>query len=1407
MNFVGDEAENTVTGTHLGDRFEGRGGVDSLSGGGGDDFFLYSAQDTGADWVDGGEGFDTIQALADNTVLNLSFSALDTVQAPRVEAIDGAGFEDVVIQVAASEQLDLTTLNVTGIEAIHGASGDETITGSRGEDRIIGLGGDDALSGGQGDDTLIGGAGDDTLTGGEGHDIAVFSGRFEDYSVTEDNGVFTLTDTTTGGDGVDRVTGVEVFRFLGDAPGAQDRTAQTVLHVAPDEITITAEHGADLVAAEDAESGAIIGAASARDANAGETLTFTLDDDAGGRFAIDADDGDIRVIGALDFETAQSHTITIRVTDPTGLSVTRTAIIQISDVSGNFVGSEQSDTLIASGESDTITGLGGDDLIMAGDGDDVILIGLDDGVDQIDGGAGEDVILATSDNVVIGLGAGPNGGEALTQVERIDSGGHANVTIQVADFGRIDFTAVTLDGVVRIDGGAEAEFIIASAGDDTVSGGAGNDTLDGGEGSDMLLLSGRLEDYTFETEDGGLSATDAQLARDGADHISGFETIRFAGEDEGLQDWSVDAIAQSLTTGSQAEWTGDAGRDLFSGDGSANTARGNDGDDVILLGAGNDRGEGGAGRDLLEGGDGDDILIADGASAPSWMFEPSGDQSAQATWDGVSLTLESPVGAAMLTFADLGSSNFSQVHVTARLNGVLVGVATGDIYGDQSNLSIDFGLGVEFDELRVEAVYYDFDAQAEALGPLFNVQYALDHARFGENDDPANGDMLVGGNGDDVLTGSSAWDVLLGGDGNDTIIASAGADRIDGGSGVDTLDFSQSASAVRIALDTLDPASAGYFGDAPETGVADRHATTGQEIINIESIIGSEASDFVFGAAAGTQADLGSGDDVFDTRDDRGGDDVVSLGAGEDTAFGGVGDDHLEGGDGGDVLHGGSGDDTLVGGAGADNLDGADGFDIADYSTSEVGVRVLLSANGETGDAFGDHLPNIEGLIGSAHDDQLVGDAASNLLIGGAGADLLSGGDGADSLFGAGEEPGARDFDFEGAAQGQPAWDNGILRLDAPAGGALLTFALDQDNQNSEFASVRITARSGGAVVGVVTADLYGDQATASIDFGVGVTFDELEIEHVSYSYDTGQEIFLPFTTAPFVLDRVRMGEVDEMAPGDTLMGGNGADTLTGSAAADSLEGGAGNDTFIASAGVDTYSGGDGIDTVDFSDSASSIKVALDTVDQGSLSYLDLDGDGVFGAADGASGDTFSSIENVIGSAGNDILFGAANGTTANLGAGNDLFDTRDDRGGDDVVDLGAGDDTAFGGVGNDYLFGGDGADGLFGGLGDDTLNGGAGIDNLIGGDGADLFNVSVGEAGGDVVIGGMGSWIDVLQLDGFDNPPTLGDDWTIEFRTGGITSSNADELFLSQDSSGTITLMETGEVIQFDSLEVIRWG
>ena len=245
-------------------------------------------------------------------------------------------------------------------------------------------------------------------------------------------------------------------------------------------------------------------------------------------------------------------------------------------------------------------------------------------------------------------------------------------------------------------------------------------------------------------------------------------------------------------------------------------------------------------------------------------------------------------------------------------------------------------------------------------------------------------------------------------------------------------------------------------------------------------------------------------------------------------------------------------------------------------------------------------------------------------------------------------------------------------------------------------------------------------------------------------------------------------------AGGNRLEGLAGNDRLEGRAGDDTLSGGAGDDTLRGGAGADLFDGGEGRDLVSHAEAAAPVwaDLADPRLNQGE-----------------AAGDSYSGIEDLEGSAGNDTLSGDAGGNrldgmagddrisggagddTLRGGAGADLFDGGEGRdlvshaaaaapvwadlaepglnqgeaagdsyigiedlegsAGNDTLAGDAGDNRLDGMAGNDRLQGRAGADLLSGGEGDDVLSGGAGADRLEGGAGRDL--ASYAEAEGPV--------------------------------------------------------------------------
>ncbi|MCC6787503.1 MAG: M10 family metallopeptidase C-terminal domain-containing protein [Hyphomonadaceae bacterium] len=206
--------------------------------------------------------------------------------------------------------------------------------------------------------------------------------------------------------------------------------------------------------------------------------------------------------------------------------------------------------------------------------------------------------------------------------------------------------------------------------------------------------------------------------------------------------------------------------------------------------------------------------------------------------------------------------------------------------------------------------------------------------------------------------------------------------------------------------------------------------------------------------------------------------------------------------------------------------------------------------------------------------------------------------------------------------------------------------------------------------------------------------------------YSTASEIDLreeafssagPATTTPIATGNISIarGAVIENAIGgagnDAIIGNNANNRLIGGAGADSLNGGLGSDF----AGYSTATSGV---TVRF------LQPGLNTGD--------------------ALGDTYTSIENISGSAFADTLVGD---NTANIVEG---------AGGNDALAGEAGDDTLLGQDGQDQVWGNDGADAISGGNDNDSVWGGLGADRIWGDGGNDALD---GQGDADNIWGGVG--------------------------------------------------------------------
>ncbi len=114
------------------------------------------------------------------------------------------------------------------------------------------------------------------------------------------------------------------------ATSADGSTTYAELHHCVDGYQRECNHGdqrhqcrADFVL-ENSAVGTTVGiAAFADDADGTDVVTYSLDDNAGGRFAIDANTGIITVAGSLDRETADQYDVIVRATSTDATTTTR----------------------------------------------------------------------------------------------------------------------------------------------------------------------------------------------------------------------------------------------------------------------------------------------------------------------------------------------------------------------------------------------------------------------------------------------------------------------------------------------------------------------------------------------------------------------------------------------------------------------------------------------------------------------------------------------------------------------------------------------------------------------------------------------------------------------------------------------------------------------------------------------------------------------------------------------------------------------------------------------------------------------------------------------------------------------------------------------------------------------------
>ena len=536
----------------------------------------------------------------------------------------------------------------------------------------------------------------------------------------------------------------------------------------------------------------------------------------------------------------------------------------------------------------------------------------------------------------------------------------------------------------------------------------------------------------------------------------------------------------------------------------------------------------------------DTSLILTGTSDEEYFFHvrlkgsPGDDElDGKGDWDW----LEGGAGADTLTGGtgeDTASYQYSDEGVEVRLDDGTArgGHAEGDVFAGSKTIEYVEGgekasstLVPDFETLIISLVFGDDDEEAEEI-EILDIEDL-----FGS----AHDDILVGTYGANWLKGYYGNDVLDGKEGNDGLYGGAGADILIGGAGIDAAIYFSSDEGVEVDLEN-GIARGGYAeGDTfPGRQMIEYTDPSGEtreiEVSDIENLYGSFEHDDILIGAHGSNRIIGfKGDDELDGR---------------------------------------GGHDLLEGREGADELRGGDGNDLASYAHSDEAVEVRLhNKTARGGDAEGDtfpgmktveyvnpagetlemEVPDVEDLVGSAHDDILVGAHGPNRLGGYRGDDELDGREGDDWLDGG---PGAD-----------------VLRGGEGNDTASYVFSALTTGQGVEVRLHNGTARGGEA---------EGDS------FDITVFFGDAE--------DMVQLLFIPdienlhgSTLADILAGDLRDNRINGDAGDDVLYGGPGGgdDLLMGGPGDDRLYGGIGNDTLQGGPGDDQLRGGPDDDMLD----------------------------------------------------------------------------------------------------------------------------------------------------------------------------------------------------------------------------------
>ena len=1377
----------------LPETFDSKAGNDTITGGSGEDIYIYRT----------GYGNDTI--IEDNNSGETDTLKLRDLTASQITLLQ-AGNDLVITINPTGERITIKNQlsgSAFGVEEI--VFSDRTVW-KRDAINPVGFAGTDAadsLLGGFGADAFAGLGGNDTIDGAFGTDTAIYTGNWRDYAISYNSGTatYSLSDRRVGApDGIDQVVNVERFQFADRAITVS--TPADLLNDAPTDITLTG--GA---VEENSGAGTVVGTLASVDPDAGDGATFAIVSGASDKFDIVGNQIVVKAGAVIDFETATSHQLGVRVTDASGATFTKTITVTVTDVDESGI--------IGTGGPDTLTGTSGPDRISGFAGNDTLIGGA--GADTLNGGSEFDI--ASYANAAAGLTAnlttpalntGDAAGDVYSSIEGLIGSGFNDT----------------------LTGDLNANTIVGGAGNDTLDGGAGNDTLTGGAGNDVYIVDAAgdvvtenaaegtdevrtaLASYTLGTNVENLTFTGTVafagtgntlnnaiaggIGNDTLDGGSGTDTLAGgAGNDVYLVDAAGEVVTEAASAGTDEIRTAltslalAANVEILTFTGTAAFAgTGNASDNTITGGIGNDTLDGGAGIDTLTGGAGNDVYIVDAA----------GDvivEAASAGTDEVRTTLASFTLAANfenLTYTGAGAftaiGNSANNVITGNVgndtldggtgNDTMVGGAGNDVYlVDVAGDVVTEAASAGTDEVRTALASYTLGANLE------NLTYTGATNFTGTGNTLNN--VINGGAGNDTLDGGTGNDTLVGGTGNDVYIVDAATDVVTeaASAGIDEMRTALAALTLAANVENLT-----YTGTVAFTGTGNTLNNVITSTAGADTLDGGAGNDTMIGGAGNDTYNVDSAGDVVTEAASAGTDTVrttltaYTVGANVEAltftgtgAFAGTGNtlaNTLTGGAGNDTLDGGTGIDTLVGGSGNDVY-------VVDVSTDVVTeaasagtdeVRTALASY-----TLGSNLENLTYTGASAFNG--TGNTLDNVITGGNGADSLSGGTGNDTMIGAGGN------DTMVGAAGNDVYyvdQTGDVVTEAASSGTdevrttLASYTLATNLENLTYVGTGNFSGTGNTVANVLTGGIGNDSLNGGtgIDTMIGgagndvYTVDvatDIVTENASEGTDEVRTALTSYTLGANLENLTFTGTVAFTGTGNTLnnliTGSSGADTLSGAAGDDTLSGGTGADRMTGSTGNDVYivdsasdvvmeNAGEGTDEVRTSLTSYTVGTNVENLTFTGTAAFTGNGNTLNNLITGSSGaDTLS------GAAGDDTLSGGVGGDRMTGGIGNDVYivDSSSDvvvenasEGTDEVrVTLNA---YTLGTNVENLTFTGSSASTGTGNTLDNVLTGGIGGDTLSGGTGNDWLR---GLGGNDSLSGGIGN--DTFVFDtGFGN-------------------------------------------------------